>query len=69
MTRALVSTNLRRARTDRGWTTGQAVMKSGIQKSTLLDYELGRAMPGCINLAILCRAYGVSADDILGISE
>jgi transcriptional regulator with XRE-family HTH domain len=67
MTRATISANLRRARKDRGWTLGQAVLRSGVQKRTIIDYEQARAMPGSINLALLCRAYRVSADAILGI--
>ena len=69
MTPQTIATNLRAARIARRWTTGQAEIHTGIQKSNITGYENARAMPGVINLAILCRAYRVSSDDILGITE
>jgi transcriptional regulator with XRE-family HTH domain len=69
MTRATISANLRRARKDRGWTQGQTRVKTGVHQSTLSGYERGVILPNAINLAILCHAYRVSSDEILGISE
>lgn len=67
MTREAIAANLRAARLARKWTTGQAAIHTGIQKSTITTYEMARAMPGAVNIAILARAYRVSSDKILGI--
>lgn len=69
MTPQTIATNLRAARIARKWTTGQAAIHTGIQKSNITGYENGRAVPGSINLAILARAYRVTSDSILGIDE
>ena len=69
MTRTTIAQNLRRARHERGLTAGQVEIKTGMSHRLVYQYERGEALPGPINLAILCRAYRVSADTILGISE
>lgn len=69
MTRETIASNLRAARLARRWTTGQAAKYTGVQKSNIIGYEKGRAMPGVVNLALLAAAYRVSSDSILGISE
>ena len=59
---------LRGLREDRDLTQKEVANMLGIAQTTYSQYELGkRALPiEC--LVALCRYYGVSADDILGLT-
>ncbi len=59
---------LKRAREKTGFTQQQISEDTGIPRSTLAGYEIGRSQPDLETLAILADYYQVSIDWLLGTS-
>ncbi len=60
---------LKEARKVAGLTQEEVAKKLGISKSTYCCYETGRHSPDPDALVILCKAFNVSADYLLGIEK
>lgn len=58
---------LRAAREAKGWTHEQLARESGLSLDTVIKIQSGRRQPGGETLVKLCRALGVSSDELLGI--
>lgn len=57
-------TQLRRLSGD---TQKQTAEKLGVSLSAVRSWEQGRSAPTCEMLAQICRTYGASADELLGL--
>jgi transcriptional regulator with XRE-family HTH domain len=60
---------LKEARKAAGLTQEDVAKRLGISKSTYCCYETGRHSPDPNALVILCKAFNVSADYLLGIEK
>lgn len=58
---------LRQAREAAGLTQQEAANKTGINKKSISNYECGVSSPDMDKLRLLCKAYGVSADEIIEV--
>lgn len=61
-----ISTRIRRLRAERGWSQEQLAEKLGVSRQAVTKWETDAGAPDIENLAALARAFGVSADDLLG---
>lgn len=57
---------LQAVRRARGLTLKDLEVKSGLSRSVISGYELGRNEPGIFNLEVLCRALDIKASALLG---
>ncbi len=55
-----------KARENTGFTQREVARETGIPRSTLANYEIGRTQPDLENLGKLADFYGVSVDWLLG---
>lgn len=69
MSRLRVDKALLIARLRAGYTQQELSERSGINPMHICHFEKNRQQPRLDNLKKLCVALGVSADEILGISE
>jgi len=69
MDRRDIGARVRRARLARGWTLEQAAEKIPCSVSHLNDIEHERRRPSADMLAGMAKAFGVSADYLLGLTE
>jgi len=53
-------TNLKNARTAKGWTQQQLANKTGIARHNIGAYEEGRAHPNIKTYALLCKVFGAN---------
>lgn len=60
---------LKRAREKKGLGQKEVSVLTGINYKTISNYETGRSEPDVENLALLCRAYNVSADYFISIEN
>lgn len=58
---------LHEARTRAGYTLAEAAELTGLDMQSIHRYERRRNTPSAVDLARLCKAYGVSADYVLGL--
>lgn len=59
---------LKKARTAAGYTQIQTAYETGINRSTIASYEIGRTQPDLETLGILADFYCISVDWLLGTS-
>jgi transcriptional regulator with XRE-family HTH domain len=64
----IVQERLLIARRRAGLSQGDLAQRAGVHISDISKYERGRSVPTLARLARLCRALGVSADYLLGLS-
>lgn len=64
-----ITVRLRESKKRSGKTLAQLGEEAGISESTLQQYFYSGVVPGADKLAQLCRALGVSADWVLGLTE
>lgn len=50
----------------RGYTLKELENKTGLSRSVISGYELGRNEPGIFNLEVLCKALNIKASALLG---
>lgn len=60
---------IRKLRESRGWSQADLARKAGITRSAVSTYEQGQRTPSADVIRCFARAFGVSADYLLGISE
>lgn len=65
----MIGKRLAEIRKARGDTQHALAEKLGVSLFTVRSWEQEKSAPTCEMLALLCRMYGVSADDLLGLSE
>lgn len=58
--------NLRNLRATKGWTQSELADKTGLSKSIVSDYEVGRSKPDVNTLIKLAEVFGVSIDQLVG---
>lgn len=67
---APLAARLREARLNAGYKRFEdAARKAGMSVNTLKSYEYGKFVPNAFNIAALAKAYAVSCDWLLGLSE
>lgn len=64
-----INEELKRARKRAGFTQKQVYEQTGITDTTLSNWETGLARPDVDSLAVLCRLYKVSPNEIYQIEE
>lgn len=60
---------LRELREGRGWSQSDLAKRAGVTKSAISTYEQGIRTPSADVLCAFAKAFGVSADYLLGISQ
>lgn len=60
---------VRRLRESREWSQADLARKAGVTKSAISTYELGLRTPSADVVCSFAKAFGVSADYLLGIAE
>lgn len=65
----MLGEKIRRLRESREWTQAELARKVGITKSAISTYELGIRTPSADVVCGFAKAFGVSADYLLGIAE
>lgn len=60
---------VKRLRESRDWSQAELARRAGITKSTISTYELGIRTPSADVVCSFAKAFGVSADYLLGIAE
>lgn len=65
----MIGDRLTRVRRAFGDTQKQMAEKLGVSLPTVRSWEQGKSAPTCEMLANICRLYGVSADELLGLSD
>ena len=60
--------NYRKARERKGYTIQEAATKIGVSITTLGSWENGKTSPTAQRLIDLCKLYGCTADELLGIT-
>lgn len=65
----MLGEKIRRLRESREWTQAELARKVGITKSAISTYELGIRTPSADVVCGFAKAFGVSADYLLGITE
>lgn len=60
---------VKRLRESRGWSQAELARRAGITKSAISTYELGIRTPSADVVCAFAKAFGVSADYLLGIAE
>lgn len=60
---------LKKARENTGFSQYDIERETGIKRSTLASYEVGRTQPDIETLGILAEFYGVSIDWLFGIGK
>lgn len=56
-------------RESREWSQAELAQKAGVTKSAISTYELGIRTPSADVVCAFAKAFGVSADYLLGIAE
>lgn len=64
-----LSTRLRLLREERGWSQNDVHKRSGIPKSTYVNYEQCNALPDYVNIKKLGRVFDVSLDWLAGMDD
>jgi transcriptional regulator with XRE-family HTH domain len=59
-----LSTNLRKARKEKGWSQQRAAQKIGIKQKTYAKYEEDRAEPNTELLKIILEYFGIREEDM-----
>lgn len=59
--------NYREAREAVGLTAQVAATKIGVSITTLISWENGKTSPNAESVICLCKLYGCTADELLGI--
>lgn len=65
----MLGEKIRRLRESREWTQAELARKVGVTKSAISTYELGNRTPSADVVCGFAKAFGVSADYLLGIAE
>lgn len=65
----MLGEKIKRLRESREWTQAELARKVGITKSAISTYELGIRTPSADVVCGFAKAFGVSADYLLGIAE
>ncbi len=60
---------VKRLRESREWSQADLARKAGVTKSAISTYELGLRTPSADVVCAFAKAFGVSADYLLGIAE
>lgn len=60
---------VKRLRESRDWSQAELARRAGVTKSAISTYELGIRTPSADVVCSLAKAFGVSADYLLGIAE
>lgn len=60
---------VKRLRESREWSQAELARRAGVTKSAISTYELGIRTPSADVVCSLAKAFGVSADYLLGIAE
>lgn len=60
------ASKLKKTRNNSGFTQEEVEKETGIPRSTLAGYEIGRTQPDLETLGILADFYGISVDWLLG---
>jgi transcriptional regulator with XRE-family HTH domain len=66
---AAVARNLRRLRTDRGWSLDQLALRSGVSKGMLVHLEQARTNPSLGTLCRLAETLGISVAGLIELHE
>lgn len=65
----MLGEKIKRLRESREWTQAELARKVGVTKSAISTYELGMRTPSADVVCGFAKAFGVSADYLLGIAE
>lgn len=60
---------IKKLRESRDWSQAELARRAGITKSAISTYELGMRTPSADVVCAFAKAFGVSADYLLGIAE
>lgn len=60
--------NYRKARERKGYTAQEAATALGVSIATLGSWENGKTYPTAQRLIELCKLYGCTADELLGVT-
>ena len=60
---------IKRLRESRDWSQAELARRAGVTKSAISTYELGMRTPSADVVCAFAKAFGVSADYLLGIAE
>lgn len=60
---------IKKLRESRSWSQAELARRAGITKSAISTYELGMRTPSADVVCAFAKAFGVSADYLLGIAE
>lgn len=60
---------IKKLRESRNWSQAELARRAGITKSAISTYELGMRTPSADVVCAFSKAFGVSADYLLGIAE
>lgn len=60
---------IKKLRESRDWSQAELARRAGITKSAISTYELGMRTPSADVVCSFAKAFGVSADYLLGIAE
>ena len=60
---------IKKLRESRNWSQAELARRAGITKSAISTYELGMRTPSADVVCAFAKAFGVSADYLLGIAE
>src|SRR5215475_9442797 len=66
---AAVAHNLRRLRTDRGWSLDQLAARSGVSKGMLVHLEAARTNPSLSTLCKLAETLGISLAGLIELHD
>ena len=60
---------IKQLRESRGWSQADLARKAGVTRSAISTYEQGQRTPSADVIRCFAKAFGVSADYLLGIAE
>ena len=60
---------IKQLREGRGWSQAELARRTGVTKSAISTYELGIRTPSADVVSSFAKAFGVSSDYLLGITE